>query len=88
MLFINDDQPKALGRGEHGAAGADDDLGVSGRDAPPVSAVLGVAQMAVQHGHLAAAAAKTLDRLRRQADFRHHHQRFLALPHHLLDGAR
>src|SRR5262249_60017608 len=37
---------------------------------------------------LAAAAAETLDRLRRQADLRHQDQRLLALPEHLLDGAQ
>ena len=55
-------------------------------DAPPVAAALGVAEMAVQHRHLAAAAAEALDGLRRQADLRHQHQRLLALAHHFLDG--
>ena len=81
-------RPELARRREDGTAGADDDLHLARGDAPPMAAALGVAQMAVQHRHLAAAAAKALDRLRRQADFRHQHQRLLALPHHFLDGAQ
>ena len=79
-------RPSLRRRGEDGAAGADDDLHLPGGDAPPVAAALGVAEMAVQDRDVAAAAAEALDRLRRQADLRHQHQRFLALPDHFLDG--
>src|SRR5579884_853265 len=88
MLFIDNDEAEPFGRREDGAASADDDLRLARRYAPPVSAALRVAQMTMKHGHLAAAAAKALDRLRRQADFRHHYQRFLALGNDLFDGAQ
>ena len=46
---------------------------------------LGVAQMAVQHGHLAEPQPEPLDRLRRQADLRHQHDRLPPVADHLLD---
>ena len=48
-------------------------------------AALGGVQMAVQHRHVPATAAKCLDRLRREADFRHEDERLLALADDLLD---
>ena len=87
MLLVDDDQAELAGRGENGAAGADHDLHLTGRHAPPVAAALGVAEVTVQHGQLAAAAAEMRDGLRRQADLRHQHQRLLVLAHHLLNGA-
>ena len=80
-------KPSLRGRGEDGAASADDHLHLPVGDAPPVLAALGGVQMAVQHRDVAAAAAKRLDGLRRQADFGNEDQRFLALAHDFLDGA-
>jgi hypothetical protein len=88
VLLVDDDQAEVARRGEHGAAGADDDVNVPGADPPPVAAALGVAQVAVQDGYLPAAPAERLDRLRGQADLGDQDQRLLALPDDLLDGAQ
>ena len=45
----------------------------------------GIAQVTVQHGHGAEPLAKSLDRLRRQADFRHQHDRLATVPDHFLN---
>ena len=64
------------------------DLRLAFGDAPPMAAALGVAEMTVQHRDIGAAAAKAGDSLRRQADFRHENQRFLAAPYHFFDGSQ
>ena len=87
VFLVDDDEAELARRSEDGAAGADHDLHLAGRDAAPMAAALGVAEVAVQHGGFAAATLEASDGLRRQADFRHQHQRFLALTHHLFDGA-
>ena len=46
---------------------------------------LGVAQVAVQHGHVVEPRAEPVDRLRREADLRHQHDRLAAEVDHLLD---
>ena len=46
---------------------------------------LDVAQMAVQHGHAVEPRAEPADRLRREADLRHQHDRLPAEAHDLLD---
>ncbi len=50
----------------------------------PMPVPLGVAKMAVQHGHFAETRAETLDRLRRETDFRHQNYRLAAEVDHLL----
>src|SRR6185312_16201235 len=77
VLFVDDDQTQLAGRCEDGAAGPDDDLNLSGGDAPPVSAALRVGQVAVEYRDVAAPAAEPLDRLRRQRDFRDENDGFL-----------
>src|SRR5207247_10263860 len=88
VLLIDDDQTQLACRREHRAAGADHDLGLSRKDPPPMPAALGRLQMAVQYRHVLAAAAKTLDGLRRQADLGHQNERFLALANDLLNSAK
>ena len=87
VLLVDDDQAESVRWSEDGTAGADDDLHLPRGDAPPVAAALGVAEMTVQHGDIAAAAAEPLHRLRSQADLRHQDQRLLPLLDGLLDGA-
>ena len=58
VLLVDDDEAELARRSEHGAAGADHDLNLAGRHPPPVAAALGVAEVAVQHGHLITAAAE------------------------------
>ena len=71
--------------GEDRAAGADDHRDGPLGDPLPVPVPLGVAQVAVQHGHRAEPLAEPLDRLRREADLRHQHDRLPAEMDHLLD---
>ena len=71
--------------GRRPRCGADDDRHLALGDPLPVPVPLGVAQMAVQHGHRAEPRAEPLDRLRRQADLRHQHDRLPAEVDHLLD---
>ena len=71
VLLVDDDQAEVRGRGRTRRCGADDDLHLAVEDAPPVPAALGVAEVAVQHGHVAEAAAEAGDGLRRQADLGH-----------------
>ena len=85
VLLVQHDQPQIRRRGEDGAAGADDDRHRPLGDPLPMPMPLGVAQMAVQHGHRAEPLAKPLDRLRRQADFRHQHDRLPPEMDHLLN---
>src|SRR4029077_19897238 len=70
---------------EHGASGPDNDLRLAGCDAPPMPTALHVAQVAVQDRHVFAPAAKPLDRLRRQTDFRYEYQRLFPLLNNLFD---
>src|SRR5262249_14273407 len=44
--------------------------------------------MAMEHRDLTAPATKGLDGLRREADFRDQHNRFLTLAHHFLNGSQ
>ncbi len=68
-----------------GAARAHDHRHPAFGDPLPVPIPVGVAQVAVQHGDGAEAAAKTLDGLRRETDLRHQHDRLPAVAHHLFD---
>src|SRR5262249_25143015 len=86
--LIDDDETELAGRGEDGTAGADNHLNVPRDDPPPVTAALGISQVAVQHGDVAATTVETCDGLRRQRDFGNEDYRFLPLLHRLLDGAQ
>src|SRR5439155_278988 len=66
ILLIYYDQAELPSRGKYRAASADDHLHLARRDAPPVAAALRIAEMAVQHGDLAATATEAGDGLRRQ----------------------
>ena len=85
VLFVEHDQPQVRRRREHGAARADDHLHLAARNPLPVPMPLGIAQMAVQHGHVAEPRAKPFPRLRRQADLRHQHDRLPAVADHFFD---
>ena len=85
MLFVQHDQPQVRRGGENRAPRADDHRHRAVGDPLPVPVPFGVAQMAVQHGHLAEPRAEPLDRLRREADFRHQHDRLPAEMDHLLN---
>ena len=52
VLFIHDDEPEPLQRGEDGAARADDDAGRAVVDLVPFVVALAVGEMAVQYRHL------------------------------------
>ena len=86
MFLVDHDQAQPPRRGEDRRSGADDDFDLACRDALPVPMPFDIAQMAVQHGHPGKPPAKPADRLRRQADLRHQHDRLAAPRHHLLDG--
>src|SRR5260370_4411388 len=87
MLLVDHNESQAAGGREHGAASADDHLHLARDDPAPLSAALGVAQVAVQHGNLAATAVELLNRLRREADLRYENDGLFALAHDLLDGS-
>src|SRR5207247_9151844 len=88
MFLVNDDQAKVAGRSEDGTASTDHHLHLAAANAPPVRSALAFAQMAVQHRDLAATTLEALDRLRRQADFRHQDEGLLALLERFLDGTQ
>ena len=68
-------EPQPPRRREDRRAHPHDDLHFSRGDALPVAMAIGVGEMAVQHGHLAESLAEPFDRLRREADFGHEHDR-------------
>jgi len=74
------------GVGANTALGADDDLHVSLGNPLPLPVPLDVAQMAVQHGHRIKPRAEAADRLRREADFGHEHDRLPSVPDGFADG--
>ncbi len=69
-----------------GTAGADDHRHCPLGDLLPLPVALGVAEVAVQHGHAAEPRAEAIDRLRRQADLGHQHDRLPPEVDYLLDG--
>ena len=77
MLFIDDDQPEILERREDGAARADDDPRAARLNLVPFIVPLAFGQMAVQDRdhllRLGEAALESLDRLRRERNFRNEH---------------
>ncbi len=85
VFFVQHDQAQVRRGGEDRAAGADHDVDLPGGDLLPVPMPLGVAEVAVEHGHRPEPPPETLDRLRREADLRHQHDRLAAVAHDLLD---
>ncbi len=75
VLFVDDDQPEMRTGGEDCTPRPDDDLHLAGGDLCPVPVPLAVRQMAVQNRDAVEAGAKPADRLGREADFRHEHDR-------------
>ena len=92
VFLVHDDQSQRIDRRENGRARADDDAGAALADFVPFIVPFAGGQMAVQHGHQRLQRAGTeaglepLDRLRRQRDFRHQHNRALALLQGVGDG--
>ena len=79
VLLVADDQPELRYRREHRRAGADHDPRLARGDSLALVAALGDGQMRVQHGDLLAEAlAEATERLRRQRDLGHQHDRALA----------
>ena len=76
MLLVDDDQPERGDRREDGRARTDDDAGLAGGDSLALVAPLGVREGGVQHGDaLAEAGGEASDRLGRERDLRHEHDR-------------
>ena len=81
VLLVHDDEPEVGHRGEDGRAGADDDPRLPRPDALALVAPLGLGQRGVQHRDaLAEACREAAQRLRRQGDLRHEHDRPAAAP--------
>ena len=79
MLLVDADQAEVRHRREDGRAGADDDRRLAGDDPLALVAPLGVGQARVQHGDaVAEARLEAAERLRRQRDLRHEHDRAAA----------
>ena len=76
MLLVDHDQPEPAHRREDGRARADDDPRLAGRDPLALVAALGVGQPRVQdRDAVAEAGAYAADRLRRERDLGHEHDR-------------
>ena len=76
MLLVDDDQPDAPHRREHGRAGADDDARLAARDPVALVAPLRVAERGVQdRDPVAEPLAEAPDGLRGERDLRHEHDR-------------
>ena len=76
VLLVDADQADAVHRREDRRASADDDPRLAARDPLALVAALGVGQPRVQDRHgVAEAGAKAADRLRRERDLRHEHDR-------------
>ncbi|MOA27703.1 hypothetical protein D3C78_1485930 [compost metagenome] len=79
MLFVDDDHAQACKRGKQRRAGADDNRRFAAAGAQPHRQPFAVVKTGVQHLYRRIEAfAKAGDGLRRQADFRHQHQRLFA----------
>ncbi len=79
VLLVDDDDAEVLERREHRGSGADQNGGTTVAAGEPGIEPLPVVHGGVHchHGHVEAA-AKAVDGLGGEADFRHHHQRLLA----------
>ena len=79
VLLVDHDEGQPRQRRKHRRAGADDDARMAAVRRAPGIAALAIRQGRVHHRDAAAeTAAKALDQLRRQGDFRHQHQRLAA----------
>ena len=92
VLLVHDDEAERFDRRKDGRARADDNARAALADLVPFVVALAGGQMAVQHRHqrLQRAGAEprleALDGLRRERDFRHEHDRALALFQRVGDG--
>ncbi len=86
VLLVQHDQPKVRRGGEDRAAGADHHRHGPLGDSLPVPVPLGVAEVAVKDRHCTESLAESFDRLRRETDFRHQHDRLPTEMDHLLNG--
>ena len=76
VLLVDDDQPDAAHRREHGRARADDDARLAARDPVALVAPLGVAERGVEDRHdVPEARPKPAHRLRGERDLGHEHDR-------------
>ncbi len=83
LVFFVNHQQSQMGCGrEDGTASAHDDRHAAAGNLFPVAMPLSVAEVAVQHGNGAEPLAKPGHRLRREADFRHQHDRLPAVADH------
>jgi hypothetical protein len=84
VLLVDDDRPELGDRREHGRTRPDRDPLLPTPERQPRVVALAVGERRVEHRDLIAErAAEPVDRLRRQRDLRHQHDRALpALPHH------
>ena len=89
VLLIDDDHAKVFKRGEERGTRADDNRRFTALCFLPCGQAFTVVKARVQHfnGSIKPL-AKTGDGLRRQANFRHHHQRLLALFEHIFQHAK
>ena len=85
VLLIHHDQPQLLEGREHRRAGADQNARRTVPATQPGGQPLLVAQTGMQHIDGPVTALEAGDGLRRQDDFRHQHQRLLAVGEHLAD---
>ncbi len=87
VFLIDHDQPGLGQRREHRGSGADDHPRLAAPGGGPDAGALGIAQAGMQrmHGH-AEPLAEPRQRLRREADLRHQHQRLAAAGEAVGDG--
>ena len=79
VLLVDDDEAEPFNRRKHGAAGANHDLCPPEPNAPPLIEPFAGAQPAVQNRDIIRKPRpEPADRLRRERDFRHQHDRLLA----------
>ena len=80
VLLVDDDEPQILHRGEHRAAGADDDGRLAQADAPPLVEPFPGGEAAVEHRDpVPEAGGESAHGLGRQGDLRHQHDGALPL---------
>jgi hypothetical protein len=87
VLLVDDDRAQVRERREDGGARADHDALLPAPERPPLVVPLAVAERGVEHGHAVAEdGLEAPDRLRRQRDLGHEHDRGTALHlHHLAE---
>ena len=88
VLLVDADHPERRERREHGRAGAHDDRSLAGDDPLPLVPPLGLGEAGVeQRDPVAEAGAEAAERLRRQRDLGHEHDRAAARGEGGLAGA-